>query len=532
MDQNVKYKKLKNFESRVIALLAIVAQVIYLYALVKGFNAQQPTISFIFIAFQVFVFLCFVVYILNNWTIKVPERKVIKKGFEQEVAVIIPTWSESPSMVARTIESVLAQDYPHEKLLIIVSDDAKNPEMRGMVFNMAMKYSKIRILYNMPPEKGSQYRKGEGKAGNLNSALQIIADKFPNIEYIETRDADDLVGSKQFLRDVLGQLIFDPKLAYVQTIKKVISSENDPFGNREEVFFRSLMLYKNGANAVFPCGSGLVWRKTALISIGGFPEWNLVEDFQSGAEALRRGWKAMYLPITGAIGQTSPEDIGNMYKQRGTWAMDSFRFFLWGNKKGLNLRQRLHFSESALTYFISFLTFFYAFVPAFLLITKIQPVNYPGSELVLFQLTQILSVTLFTLCLASRGEITLGSVIRSTQTVLGIFPAIFKALVLTLAYGPNRKPKYKVTRKRNIHGIYILSVLPQIVLVATLIYAIYFNISRAANVNAIDYSNILWAVYFVGIYKRTITNSMFKWTEMFKRNKKEAITSATNLKVA
>ncbi|MFS8130342.1 MAG: glycosyltransferase [Candidatus Dojkabacteria bacterium] len=521
MDKNVYQKRRKNLESRLIGVLAIFAQLIYIYAIVKGFNSDYPVISSIFIGFQLIAFLCFILYVFNNWTIKVPGRKVLKEGYEQKVAVIIPTWSEPVSMVKSTVLSVINQDYPIEKLLIVVSDDSRNPEMLRMVYEVATENSKLEILYNNPPTKGSIFRQGEAKSGNLNSAFRLIQDKYPDIEYIETRDADDLVGSKEFLRDTVGQLMSDSSLAYVQTVKKLISSSGDPFGNKEEVFFKSLMLYKNGANAAFPCGSGLVWKKTALLDIGGFPEWNLVEDFQSGAEALRKGWHSMYLPITGAVGQTSPEDIPNMYKQRGTWAMDSFRFFFWGNKKGLNLRQRLHFAESAINYMLSIGTYFYAFLPAVLLVFRILPVRFTDFEFGLLQITQILSVIVFTMCLAGRGDISIGAVMKSTQTLLGNFPVLLKSLVLTIVYGPNRKPNYKVTRKKNKQGIYILYVLPQILLVGVLIASIIINVKESTSVANIDASNILWALYFIYIYKQVILNSVFKWTNMFRKNTDE-----------
>ena len=89
------------------------------------------------------------------------------------------------------------------------------------------------------------------------------------------------------------------------------------------MFYRGQMLARNAHNAAFPCGSGLVWHRDALLDIGGFPAWNLVEDLQSGVEALRRGWRSLYLPIVGAVGQIAPEDLPNFYKQRGTWAIDT-----------------------------------------------------------------------------------------------------------------------------------------------------------------------------------------------------------------
>lgn len=162
--------------------------------------------------------------------------------------------------------------------------------------------------------------------------------ELEDIQYIETRDADDEVGHPDFLRHALAHLIHNTDAAYVQTIKEVATTPGDPFGNLEGFFYRSLMLSKNKTKSVFPCGSGLVWRKDALVSIGGFPIWNVVEDFQSGAEAMRRGWRGIFIPIVGAIGQVSPEDIEACIS-KGTWALDSIRYMLYGDKSGMNIRQ-------------------------------------------------------------------------------------------------------------------------------------------------------------------------------------------------
>ena len=183
--------------------------------------------------------------------------------------------------------------------------------------------------------------------------------RFPSVAYIETRDADDEVGTHNFLRHTVGQLEFDKRLAFVQTVKEAQVSAGDPFVNLDGQFYRCQMLSRNFANAVFPCGSGLVWRREALEDIGGFPTWNLVEDLQSGVEALRRGWRGCYLTIVGAVGQHSPEDVANVFKQRGTWAIDTVRLVIWGNLRGLGLRQRLQFTETFLFYLHSFTALVY-----------------------------------------------------------------------------------------------------------------------------------------------------------------------------
>ena len=160
-------------------------------------------------------------------------------------------------------------------------------------------------------------------------------------------------------------------------MKEAQVSAGDPFCNFDGQFYRSQMLARNAQNSVFPCGSGLVWRREALEEIGGFPTWNLVEDFQSGVDALRGGWRGCYLPIVGAVGQHSPEDVPNVIKQRGTWAIDTVRLIMWGNLRGLNLRQRLAFTEMMFFYLHSFTVLVY--VPATALACmSIVPVTAPA----------------------------------------------------------------------------------------------------------------------------------------------------------
>ena len=154
-----------------------------------------------------------------------------------------------------------------------------------------------------------------------------------------------------------------------------VVSRGDPFDNLQPHFFRGSMLARHAANAVFPCGSGLVWRRTALEDIGGFPTWNLVEDLQSGVEALAGAGAGVYLPIRGAVGQHAPEDLPNAYKQRGTWAVDTIRLLLWGDLRGLSLRQRLHFAELGLFYLQSFATLVFLACPVLGLATGLYPLQ-------------------------------------------------------------------------------------------------------------------------------------------------------------
>jgi len=66
------------------------------------------------------------------------------------------------------------------------------------------------------------------------------------------------------------------------------------------------------------------------------------------------------------------------------------------------------------------------------------------------------------LLLALAGDLPYESVWRSRQMWVGLTPVYIWAAILALAYGPKRKPVYRVTRKTHQVGLYWQEVLPQI----------------------------------------------------------------------
>jgi cellulose synthase (UDP-forming) len=366
-------------------------------------------------------------------------------------------------MVLRTVLSVLDQDYPADRVRIVVSDDAHNPALRAALEGLD-------VIYHEPPPRHAPGRDGAAKAGNLNSALAHVLERFPGVGYIETRDADDEVGTENFLRHTVGQLEADDRLAFVQTIKEAQVSAGDPFVNLDGQFYRSQLLSRNAANAAFPCGSGLVWRRPALEEIGGFPTWNLVEDLQSGIEALRRGWRGCYLTIVGAVGQHSPEDVANVFKQRGTWAIDTVRLMIWGNLRGLTLRQRLQFSETLLFYLHSFTVLVYVPCTALACLGYL-PLTASGVSCLLHLLPYALAAELRLVILNQpfadrrrRQRSPVRALWRLKLMWLGLAPVYIVACCKAVLGGPRRKPIYRITRKDTEVRWYWRETLPHVIL--------------------------------------------------------------------
>jgi hypothetical protein len=66
-------------------------------------------------------------------------------------------------MVLRTVLSVLEQDYPWDRLHVVVSDDARNPELAAALHGLA-------VLYHEPPPRDAPSRDGAAIVRALASA--------------------------------------------------------------------------------------------------------------------------------------------------------------------------------------------------------------------------------------------------------------------------------------------------------------------------------------------------------------------------
>lgn len=348
------------------------------------------------------------------------------------VAAIIPTYNEPIAILEKTVLALKALKYPREFLHIIISDDAHNQQVRELAAHHA-------VLYNPGARR-------DAKAGNLNSALQYISANIPNVALILTQDADELI-DPSFLYKTIGYFN-DPQVAFVQTPKEAIAPKGDPFGVRDRIFYDSLQPGRAGSGASFSCGSGVIWRLSAVEAIGGFVTWNLVEDLTTSYYLHSAGYRSEYHNEILTIG-LAPDDIPNLLKQRGTWAADTIRIFLFKNplfQYRLTLRQRLQYLELGIFYITSVL-----FIPCLMLVPLISLATgiFPYIEGSALFPWMIVSLVYYATLSRSR----LIDLLRMWQYWIGHWPTYTKGFVIALR-SRNKKPVYNVTRKTRQSGFY------------------------------------------------------------------------------
>jgi cellulose synthase (UDP-forming) len=169
--------------------------------------------------------------------------------------------------------------------------------------------------------------------------------------YILALDAEHAV-KQNILDDLLGHFK-DRKVAAVAS-RQGFAIPKDDFNN-DHLFYECMQVGKNHDGAAISCGSGVIYRRSALQEIGGFQEWNLVEDLYTTYVLNQHHYKVLYVNQSYSAG-TAPYDLKGIYKQRGTWAQDTMRLFIWKSPlfaRGLTLRQRMHYFEMGYSYLVS-----------------------------------------------------------------------------------------------------------------------------------------------------------------------------------
>ncbi len=494
-------------------LTLVAASLVYTGWIAADLTTGDLWVSLPFLLANTFLILLLFLTVYNNWH-RLPLAVTPPPPYARpRVAVLVPTYNEPPDMVRRTLESVLAQDWPHDRLVVVVGDDGHRAEVRAMVEEVQRRFPAALLHYHRPPRKHTPERQGDAKDGNLNAMLGFVARAYPAIAFVETRDADDLVGDPGFLRHTVGHLVHHPQIAYVQTVKDSLVSAGDPFGNRRRFFYRGIMLSRAAAGAAFPCGSGLVWRRASLEAIGGFPTWNLVEDLYSGYLALQRGLHGAYLPIDGAVGQVAPEDLPNVYKQLGTWAMDTLRIFFWRSPlrtRGLSRRQRLQFLEVGLFYLSSIPTLALILTPACCLLFDVRMFREHVVAHVAYSVGYVLLLAAYMFVLGNGTS--WREVLRAKQMWVGLMFVYMGAGVRALWYGPHRKPAYRVTRKVQRAGLYLKEVAPHLALLALLAAALVRHLLLVASGHAsagFDLGSVFWVVDYGVLLLAFIRRSWF-----------------------
>jgi cellulose synthase (UDP-forming) len=415
--------------ARLVALAAVGGGAVYLFWRLGEIDGLGAT-AVVFFAAELVNYLALIVAVVLFWT---PHRRPAPAPppHGASLDVFIPVCGEHIEMVESTLRAALAIDYPHETHVLLDARMAGHQNWPEIV-EMCNDYH-VRCLMRASGPRG--------KAGNLNAALPET-----DGEFIVVLDADHLAYPD--LGERLLGYFADPDIAFVTSRQCFRLDNGDLLGHQEALFYSAIQPAKDRDNAAFSCGNGVAYRRAAIEDIGGFSEWNLVEDLHTSFELHARGWRSAYVSVPVSVG-TAPATAAEMANQRLRWATDSLRMFFWDNpllKHGLTLRQRLHYLHTTGWYLVAAAHLVFLISPIASILLGAQLLR-PGSETTYGLL---LALYLGPVALLLTLHVGWRAAVRTAQLQTYLAPVFALAVPRALLMKPGRRSRAThggVTRK-------------------------------------------------------------------------------------
>lgn len=396
------------------------------------------------------------------WQVHIDGRPV-------DVDVLITTYGEELTTIARTVEAAVAM---HGKHTTWVLDDGRSDEVRDLATALGARYLRRPTSYG-------------AKAGNINHALAQTSG-----EYFLVLDAD-FVPLPELLTETLP-FFGSPDVAFVQTPQAYRNTRNlisRGAGYMQAVFYRYVQPGRNRFNAAFCVGTNVVFRRSAVEEIGGLYTGSKSEDVWTSLLLHERGWRSVYIPTTLAVGDT-PETVEAYTKQQQRWATGGFEIMLRRNplsrSTSLTIDQRLQYLVTATHYLTGI-------APALLLV--VPPLNiYLGLSPIELDVTAVQWVAYyagFYLMQIVLAFYTLGSFRWEVLMLASAsFPIYLRALVNALL---RREQAWHVTGARGAVASPFNFVIPQVLVFVFLAFTSVVGVWRDADAGALTLA-VAWNV--------------------------------------
>jgi cellulose synthase (UDP-forming) len=411
-------------EAQVFALMALTLGLAYLIWLGRLVFASRGSPDILFFVAEILSYLLLCLLSYSTWGLRSHRPENPESEVRLTVDIFVPYCGEPVEIIQTTLQAVRRIAY--HPLEVYVLDDAPSPAVAALAQSLGFHYLSR-------PRQGLP--RTDSKSGNLNFGMS-----HSRGELILVLDADQVPAPEILNR--LESFFHQPHVGYVQSKQAFFLPEGDPFYNSDKVFYETIQLSNDQANAVISCGSGVMYRRQALEEIGGFASWNLLEDLTSSYEMTSRGWRGIYYPHALSRG-LAPATLAGVYRQRFQWCLDTMRVFFWDNplfKPGLSWPQRTHFLIIMMSYLVSGLVFpvFYT-IPLLVYLRGHSCVL--GDELAYGVLRgAYLLSTIFMFRYLFFGK----EPLRQFKMLCSLFPVHALAIIAALLYPPGRKPAYQV----------------------------------------------------------------------------------------
>lgn len=306
----------------------------------------------------------------------------MKKEDFPDVDVFIPTINEDVKLLEKTLFACKQMEYPDKrKVHIYICDDGERKEVKTLA-------EKLQVKYIARPEHKN------AKAGNLNYALLLSSSP-----YIAVFDAD-MMPKKKFLMRTIPWFVKEdtgfvqtPQNFYYPDLFQYNLYAADHIPNEQDYFYKVVQVAKNKSNSVIFGGSNAVLSRKALEEINGFVTGVVTEDFATGIEIEKKGYRGIAIPEVLASGMP-PTTFKELVGQRRRWAkgcIQSGRKTHFLLSKELTFLQKINYLTAISYWYTPVKRFIYFMAPLLFAFFGIMIVKCRLYQVFLFWLPMYLS---------------------------------------------------------------------------------------------------------------------------------------------
>jgi cellulose synthase/poly-beta-1,6-N-acetylglucosamine synthase-like glycosyltransferase len=265
----------------------------------SAYTAIFYAFSFISVYVQIFFLMTFLEkkkHIVNN-----PENlELLNYG---TVTVAVPCYNEEGT-IDKTVKSLIALDYPKDKIKIILIDDGS----RDNTWKIINSFSDGVNVFAFKKENGGKY-----------TALNLALEKTDS-EFFGCLDSDSLV-HPQALKRILKYFEVDKKTMAVAPSIIVYNPKNilQHAQNIEydmSIYTKKMLGFMGGIH-VTP-GPFSIFRKRVFDELGPYRKAHNTEDQEIALRMQENGYKIDHCPDA-YVYTISPDSVAKLYRQRTRW---------------------------------------------------------------------------------------------------------------------------------------------------------------------------------------------------------------------
>ncbi|MGD9972261.1 MAG: glycosyltransferase family 2 protein [Desulfatirhabdiaceae bacterium] len=440
------------------------------------------------------------------------------------VAIIVSSYKEPLPVIENTLICFYNLTYPNKHLYFL--DDTRYDLDWDTPENQAEYRNRIdRLCQEIGVHLFRRNWHG-AKAGMINDFLDFLnghpKEGFqfhpfgpPRNEpekYIIVFDAD-MNPFPDFIEPLAAIMENRPELAFIQTPQYYSNFEANRVaraaGLQQAIFYEYICEGKSLQDAMFCCGTNVIFRREALNSVGGFDESSVTEDFATSLKFHTSGWSSRYLNKVCAFGM-GPEDLGGYFRQQFRWALGTVGLFrtiikrFFHNPSALPAAKWWEYFLSGSHYFVGWVFMIMVYFPILYLFWDVPSYfSRPEVYFLFFVPYMTLSMTLFISTLHQRRY-------RLTELFQGVllnavcFPVFMKASLLGIL---GVRGTFGITPKGQSRALPLTGLWPQLGTAVLCFSAVVWGAHRLAYEPAPAFAilvNMFWCIYHFCILTATL----------------------------